>query len=104
METMGTDVDLQAQPETSDKMRILLCNDDDASYSLIVWPGENLPKCFEGIVEQVIEVDFESSDHSKILEAFRLISSVDMGDSIHGIFTAIVNSVWKKAKKASQVE
>ena len=104
MESKNSGIDLQTQPEISDKMRILLCKDDDMSYSLIVWPGENLPKDFEDSVEQVIEVDLESSVEKKVLEALKLLSSVEVGDSIHNVLTAIVNSVWRRAKEASQVE
>jgi hypothetical protein len=101
---METGIDLQKYPEISDKIRILLCKDDDVSFSLVVWHGESLPKHVDGNIEQIIEVDLESSVNSKVLEAAKLLSSVEVGDCIHNILTTIVNGVWRRAEEVMKVK
>lgn len=101
---METGIDLQKYPETSDKMRVLICKDDDASYSLIVWPGENLSNYSDDSVEEVIEIDLESSVNPKVLEALKLLSSVDAADSMNNMLTAVVNSVWQRAEEVMKGE
>lgn len=104
MESKDSAIDLQTLPETSDKLRILIYNDDGETFNLIIWPGQQMLSSIDGNVEQVIEVDLDSKEQKNVVEALRLLSTVVVSDSIDNLLTDIVNSVWQRAREASKVE